>query len=352
MSWVVAMQDDDDKLTDENGRLSALHRYDLSGTGQDKAFQRIVDLVQTVLNVPMSAVTLIDAERQWIKAGAGMAVGSGPREFAFCNETIKQRGPLAVTDATLDGRFAHNPGVTGAPHIRSYLGVPLTTPEGYNIGSLCAIDTEPRPFDARQAGILSTLAQIVVEQFELRQIARQDAMTGALTRRGLLAEVEKEFLRATRYDRPSALMVIDVDNFRVINDRHGHPAGDAVLVSIANACMSAMRKSDVFGRIGGEEFAMLLPETEADDARDAAERIRHIVESTIVETSSQLIRATVSIGIAPVPAGSEDALAWLSEADIALYEAKQFGRNRVAVVKPRRPTMPPAELARQAGHPN
>ena len=177
-------------------------------------------------------------------------------------------------------------------------------------------------------------------------------MTGALTRRGFLAEVEKEFLRATRYDRPSALMVIDVDNFRVINDRHGHPAGDAVLVSIANACMSAMRKSDVFGRIGGEEFAMLLPETDADDARDAAERIRQIVESTIVETSSQLIRATVSIGIAPIPAVSESALGWLSEADIAVYEAKQFGRNRVAVARARRPVTPQMELARQVDRPN
>jgi diguanylate cyclase (GGDEF)-like protein len=346
------MQNDDEKLTDETGRLSALHRYDLPGTAQEQPLQRIADLVQTVLNVPMAAVTLIDAEQQWIKAVAGAGLKSGPRELAFCNETIKQRGPLAITDATLDSRFAENPYVTGAPHIRSYLGVPLTTPEGYNIGSLCAIDTEPRPFDARQAAIIKSLAEIVVEQFELRQIARQDAMTGALTRRGFLAEVEKEFLRATRYDRPSALMVIDVDNFRVINDRHGHPAGDAVLVSIANACMSAMRKSDVFGRIGGEEFAMLLPETDADDARDAAERIRQIVESTIVETSSQLIRATVSIGIAPIPAVSESALGWLSEADIAVYEAKQFGRNRVAVARARRPVTPQIELARQVDRPN
>ena len=148
------MQNDDEKLTDETGRLSALHRYDLPGTAQEQPLQRIADLVQTVLNVPMAAVTLIDAEQQWIKAVAGAGLKSGPRELAFCNETIKQRGPLAITDATLDSRFAENPYVTGAPHIRSYLGVPLTTPEGYNIGSLCAIDTEPRPFDARQDAIL------------------------------------------------------------------------------------------------------------------------------------------------------------------------------------------------------
>lgn len=341
-----------DKLTDEAGRLAALNRYDAFGGGDDQPFHRVIELVQTVLSVPIAAVTLIDSERQWLLTAGGAEIRSTPREHAFCNETIKQRGPLAVTDATLDPRFAQNPGVVGAPHIRSYLGVPLTTPDGYNIGTLCAVDLEPRPFDARQAGILSKLAEIVVEQFELRQIAKQDAMTGALTRRGFFAEVEKEFLRATRYDRPSALVMIDVDRFRDINDRHGHAAGDAVLVSIANACMATMRRSDVFGRIGGEEFALLLPETEAEEAREAADRIRRIVESTTVETSAGAIKATISLGIAPIPAVSEGSAAWLAEADIALYEAKQFGRNRVAVGKARKPSALPTDLSEQAKRPN
>jgi diguanylate cyclase (GGDEF)-like protein len=341
-----------DKLTDEAGRLAALNRYDGLYGGDEQPFQRVVELVQTVLGVPIAAVTLIDSERRWLLTSGGAEVLNTPREHAFCNETIKQRGPLAVTDATLDPRFADNPGVTGAPHIRSYLGVPLTTPDGYNIGTLCAVDLEPRPFDARQAGILTKLAEIVVEQFELRQIAKQDALTGALTRRGFFAEVEKEFLRATRYDRPSALVMIDVDRFRDINDRHGHAAGDAVLVSIANACMAAMRRSDVFGRIGGEEFALLLPETEAEEAREAAERIRRIVDSTIVETAAGPIKATISLGIAPIPAASEGSNAWLAEADIALYEAKQFGRNRVAVGKARKPAPRSMDLSEQAKRPN
>jgi diguanylate cyclase (GGDEF)-like protein len=165
-------------------------------------------------------------------------------------------------------------------------------------------------------------------------------MTGALTRRGFFAEVEKEILRAIRYDRPSTLVVIDVYHFKSINDRYGHPAGDAVLVSIANACMASMRRSDVFGRIGGEEFGMLLPETDAEEARDAAERIRGIVESTIVQVGGAEVRATVSLGIAPIPLSGEPVSTWLSEADIALYEAKQFGRNRVIVGKQRRPVAP------------
>jgi diguanylate cyclase (GGDEF)-like protein len=235
--------------------------------------------------------------------------------------------------------------VKGAPHIRSYLGVPLTTPEGYNIGSICAIDDEPRQFDRAQGDVMTKLAEIVVEQFELQQIAKQDSMTGALTRRGFFAEVEREFRRAGRYDRPSTLIVIDVDHFKSINDRYGHPAGDAVLVSIANTCMATMRRSDVFGRIGGEEFGLLLPETHAEEAREAAERIRHMVESTIVQVGGVEVRATVSMGVAPRPATTETVATWFAEADIALYEAKQFGRNRVVVGKARRPVAGTAAVA-------
>lgn len=346
------MADANDRLNDEPGRLAALRRYEVVDTAEEPPFQRIVELVQTVLNVPAAAVTLIDGDRQWYKAARGISGKSIPRDASFCNETIKQMGPLAVTDALTDGRFATNPMVLGAPHVRSYLGVPLTTPDGYNIGTLCAIDTEPRPFDARQADILKKLAEIVVEQFELRQIAKQDAMTGALTRRGFFAELEKEFLRAARYDRPSALLVIDVDHFRNINDRYGHPAGDAVLVSIANAAMATMRKSDIFGRIGGEEFAMLLPETDAEEARDAAERIRGIVEHTIVQTPAAEIKTTISIGIAPLPLPGEGSDVWFSEADIALYEAKQFGRNKVVVAKARRATPLAADMEPQLSRVN
>ena len=341
-----------DRLKDEPGRLAALRRYEIVDTAEEAPFQRVVELVQTILGVPAAAVTLIDGERQWYKAARGISAKSIPRDVSLCNDTITQLGPMAVTDALIDGRFADNPMVTGAPHVRSYLGVPLTTPDGYNIGTLCAIDTEPRPFDAREGEILKKLAEIVVEQFELRQIAKQDAMTGALTRRGFFAELDKEFLRAARYERPSALLVIDVDHFRAINDRYGHPAGDAVLVSIANAAMATMRKSDIFGRIGGEEFGLLLPETDAEEAREAAERIRRIVEQTIVETPAAEIKATISIGIAPLPAPGEGADVWFAEADIALYEAKQFGRNRVVVAKSRRPATVAPTLEQQASRPN
>jgi diguanylate cyclase (GGDEF)-like protein len=325
----------DDKLTDEQGRLAALRRYEILDTAEEAPFQRIVELVRTVLGVPIAAISLLDGQRQWVKASVGPLPRQIARDGAFCNETISRHVPLAIDDAREDGRFAINPLVVGEPFIRSYLGVPLRTPDGYNIGALSAMDQEPRPFDSRDAGILEKFAQIVLEQLELREIAKQDSMTGALTRRGFFAEVEKEFLRAHRYDRPSALVVIDVDNFRAVNDRFGHPAGDAVLIGIANACMSSMRKSDVFGRVGGEEFALLLPETDAASARDVAERVRAMIEATIIDTGTAEVRATVSGGVAPIPPLAQGVDTWFSEADIALYEAKHAGRNCVVLAEDR-----------------
>jgi diguanylate cyclase (GGDEF)-like protein len=343
---------DETKLDDEEGRLAALRRYDMLCANEEEQLGRIADLVRAVMDAPIAVISLIDVDTQWFMAARGIDVRNVPRDTAFCNETIKRSEPLAISDLAADPRFASSAWVTGSEHARSYLGVPLKTPDGYNVGALCAIDREPRQFDQRQAGILEKLAEIVVEQFELRQIAKQDPMTGALTRRGFFGEVEREFLRAGRYSRPSTLAVIDIDHFKSINDRYGHPAGDAVLTSIANTCTAQMRKSDVFGRIGGEEFGLLLPETDAEEAREAGERIRCAVEATIVEFAGASIRATVSVGIAPMPAIAEGSATWFSEADIALYEAKRFGRNRVVVGRPRRPAALTTDPAHQIARPH
>ena len=106
-----------DRLNDEPGRLAALRRYEIVDTAEEAPFQRIVELVQTVLGVPAAAVTLIDAERQWYKAVRGISAIATPRDGSFCNETIKQMGPLAVPDALADGRFVGNPMVvvSGTP---------------------------------------------------------------------------------------------------------------------------------------------------------------------------------------------------------------------------------------------
>jgi len=320
----------DAKLNDEAGRLAALQRYQVLDTGAEQPFEKITNLVQDVLEVPIAAVTLVDDQRQWFKSRKGICADETARDVSFCTHTIQDRAPMIVPDARDDPRFATNPLVTDAPNIRSYLGAPLETPDGYNIGALCAIDTQPRAFDESQAAILSNFAKLVVDELELRQIASSDSLTGVLTRRGWLEAAKAELERARRYDRPASVAMFDIDHFKRINDTHGHPAGDAVLKAVARTAGSVLRENDVLGRLGGEEFAVLLPETAEGRALDCAERIRAAIAAATIPTEAATIGVTASFGLCELRPDVADAEAWLARADDALYAAKRDGRNRVA----------------------
>jgi GAF domain-containing protein len=181
----------DCKLSDEQGRLAALNRYEVLDTGPEKPFDKITGLVQNVMNVSIAAVSLVDVQRQWFKSIQGLEVAETPRNVAFCHHTIQRREPMVVTDASLDPRFSDNPPVTGEPYIRAYTGVPSETPDGCNLGSLCAIDYRPRQFDAQQVAILTSFAKLVVDELELRQVASTDGLTGAPTRRGFMEAADQ-----------------------------------------------------------------------------------------------------------------------------------------------------------------
>ncbi|MEH6758449.1 MAG: GAF domain-containing protein [Parasphingorhabdus sp.] len=159
------------KLNDEQGRLAALHRYNILDTGHEERFDRITKVVEMALRCPITAISLVDADRQWFKSRQGLDVDETARDISFCTHTIKNAKPMIVEDAWLDSRFSKNPLVTGNPNIRSYIGVPLLTPGGFNIGSLCAIDTTPREFDDESIELLSQLAQLVIHELELRKNA-------------------------------------------------------------------------------------------------------------------------------------------------------------------------------------
>ncbi|MDX1659587.1 MAG: diguanylate cyclase [Nitriliruptorales bacterium] len=165
---------------------------------------------------------------------------------------------------------------------------------------------------------------------ELEGIANRDELTGVMNRRGFETVFRRELERAGRYGHPTALLLLDIDHFKQVNDTHGHPAGDAVLQGVAQEITAAVRGVDRVGRWGGEEFAVLLPETDADAARMVAERIRRLVAQRVVDTAAGRIAVTVSIGMAVAdPDDVPDASALLDTADEALYAAKDRGRNRV-----------------------
>jgi diguanylate cyclase (GGDEF)-like protein len=315
------------KLADDEGRLAALGRLQILETPPEQPFEKIVTLVRTVLAVPIATVSLVDRDRQWFKAQRGLEVQETARSISFCTYTIQQSEPLIIEDARLDERFVGNPLVQGGPRIRSYAGVPLRTPEGYNVGSLCAMDTKPRRFSPADIAILSNFANIVSDEMELRLIASTDFLTGAMSRRGFQDQLSREIARNKRYQRPSSLVALDIDHFKKINDGFGHPAGDEVLRQMGQLISKVLRPADVFGRLGGEEFGLLLPETGAADAFVAAERLRDAIQNHPFETpGGSRIRVTASFGISEC-GDIEEPTEWLSRADKHLYDAKKSGRN-------------------------
>jgi diguanylate cyclase (GGDEF)-like protein/putative nucleotidyltransferase with HDIG domain len=166
---------------------------------------------------------------------------------------------------------------------------------------------------------------------QLQEEARVDPKTGLFNARHFAAALNEELLRAERFERPLSLVMADLDLLRDINNTYGHLAGDAVLQGIAEVFRAQLRHYDVPARFGGEEFAILLPETPPEQAFEIAERIRRTVASRAydVETSSEPIRATVSIGVAGYPRDGSDANELIHQADLAVYRAKLQGRNRV-----------------------
>jgi diguanylate cyclase (GGDEF)-like protein len=159
-------------------------------------------------------------------------------------------------------------------------------------------------------------------------------LTKVLNRRQFLASFEREFNRAISHERPLAVMMIDADDFKRINDQHGHSVGDEVLRAVAERCRSIVRKTDIVGRVGGEEFAAALAETDLPNAVQTAERLRREIAEEPFDIGEARLRVTISIGVADRQSEDKDAGHLLRLADRALYAAKALGRNRV-VANPR-----------------
>jgi diguanylate cyclase (GGDEF)-like protein len=189
------------------------------------------------------------------------------------------------------------------------------------------MDRKPRRFTQEQIDILKGFGSLVMDEIELRRLAQIDYLTGAATRRGFFQEMEKAISRYSRHNRPSALVVFDIDDFKQVNDRFGHAAGDYVLRGVAECVASLMRGSDLLGRLGGEEFSVLLMDANQEQALNSAERFRQGVEQLVVNHDPPL-SVTASFGVAEVGPDLLLTERWLARADAGLYEAKRAGRNK------------------------
>ncbi|HEY0844140.1 MAG TPA: GGDEF domain-containing protein [Noviherbaspirillum sp.] len=180
-----------------------------------------------------------------------------------------------------------------------------------------------------QSNRISRKAAFLLER-KLTDLAHHDSLTG-LNNRGYLTELaEQEVARSRRYGHPLSIAMLDIDRFKTVNDTYGHDIGDMVIKALAGACNTTMRGTDHVGRVGGEEFVWIMPETPIGDAANCAERLRRHIEQIRVATPKGEISFTVSIGVVELPPHADWPIL-LKAADSAMYQAKQAGRNRVVV---------------------
>ena len=334
-------------LPDEAKRQESLDRLEIVDTPAEERFDRITRLARTLFHVPTVLISLVDRDRQWFKSAQGLAAPETPRVISFCGHAIQEDAVFVVNDARRDRRFADNPLVTDSPHIRFYAGQPVRAPDGQRVGTLCLIDGRPRRLspEARQglrdlaALVESEMSFAALSETQLSLRARLDAaerkaaidpVTRAWTRAMVVELLQRELSRSRRQKQPFALVMLDLDDFKKINDTYGHPAGDEVLRASADRMRSEVRPYDIVGRYGGEEFMILIQAHDGREMTAVAERIRAGVAEFPVATGAGEVRITASLGVAVYDANDDpDDAALIGAADRALYRAKSKGRNRV-----------------------
>lgn len=448
----------------EQERLAALRKYDILDTEPEAAFESMVQLASYICQTPIAAISLVDENRQWFKAIAGLDAKETSRDVAFCAHAILQDETMVVQDAQQDERFFDNPLVASAPDIRFYAGVPLVTSQGFHLGTLCVIDRVPRVLEAAQLDAVKTLADNVMAHLDLRlshknirqyvddlqlaatifesssesmvitdaenrivtvnpafttitgytlsevvgrnpsllksgrqreefyqemwhtlnsvghwngevwnlrkngelyaewlsinvifnddgskrmhvalfsditerkqadeliwKHANYDHLTQLPNRRLFRDRLDQSVKIAHRTSNSMALLFIDLDRFKVVNDSLGHDIGDKLLTEAAERINLCVREMDTVARMGGDEFTVILSHiTDPVYAgKIAASIIQNLTEPFIIDGETLNVSASIGITIYPTDGGSSEQL--LKNADIAMYAAKNSGRGR------------------------
>ncbi len=310
----------------------------------DELLQVLTEDLRPSFQLPYLSLTLFDADGSLRDLLA--AVGSGAERYPNLR-IVARDDSLVATRGLHRPRLGpwhsdHAPLFPSHATARSTALVPLKRNDRV-IGSLNLASSDPHRFTrhhatdflARIGNIIAVCLENAINRESLRLNSMTDGLTGLLNRRFLDLRLPEEVARSIRYQQPLSCLFIDADHFKRVNDRWGHAAGDEVLKQIANRIRAQLRASDIATRYGGEEFAILLPQTPLDNATALAERIRQQVGGTPIPIDhGRQLTLTLSIGVSQTRAGEWQAVAsqcreLLEEADRAVYRAKEAGRNCV-----------------------
>ncbi len=309
---------------DETARLMSLHSLRIMDTPSEERYDRLTRMAKRLFGVQIALVSLVDSDRQWFKSKQGLEACETSRAISFCGHAILSRDALVVNDASKDPRFADNPLVTGAPNIRFYAGYPIRDPGGFNIGTLCLIDPEPRDMSSDDIEALRDMAEMVEDEIKVSSQVTVDDLTQVANRRGfhLIADHLLSLCRRTRTSAEIAFF--DLDGFKAINDTYGHAAGDDLLKHFAKLLVKCFRTADAVGRLGGDEFVVLLSNSKGG-AQKAIDRLQELVSRTECEIREKLSWSVGVIEFDPDRHANVENL--LAEADSSMYDDKQKRRE-------------------------
>jgi len=308
---------------------------------QDEAIERILVQLERVVPYDSASVQLLREGYLEIVGGRGWPdpVAIVGMRFPIPGDNpntvvIQERRTHILGDApSVHSAFREGPHT----HIHSFLGVPLIVGDQV-IGMLAVDNTQSNFFTSDHARLVAAFADHVALAIqnarlfsEVQLLASTDSLTGLHNRRHFIEMSKREFGRARRYQRPLTAIMMDIDHFKQVNDTYGHAVGDQALQIVAERLRKTVRDIDILGRYGGEEFAALLLETDLDEARIVAERLRQCAAEPPINIEGSTLTITISVGVASLDKGYTGLDTLLVRADQALYIAKQAGRNRVSV---------------------
>lgn len=272
-----------------------------------------------------------DIRNQWWRFPGQTGVSRTAVDFSACEAAARHSQQLTeIADLQADARFVESALANNAPHVRFYAAVPLVCANGDVLGTLCVMDRQARTLSATQRDALLKLGRQLGSQLDSRRAMQKleqqtltDALTGIGNRRSFDVRLREEWTRHLRNARPLSMLMVDVDHFKPYNDTYGHPAGDVLLAQLARVLRSPLRASDFLSRYGGDEFALILPDTDDIGAHQVAERIKQSVAMAKWPHTD----IEISLGAATVtPSEMCDFHALLQAADKAMY-LRKHGRN-------------------------